>query len=280
MSSRYGFLAFFVLALVLLLILKNYELWTQPIKFVPEKKVAKRSQSKPEGKPGVPSTIGTEKNPTSIKSYISIAEKNIFSPERKDFPIPAGNGKKELVRPQVVLYGVTILGDYQAASIANPGRPLRKGERETFSVKPGERIGEYRLTKILSDRITLEAEGDTFEVLLYDSKMPKKRTDVRTEVKPSAPTGTQPVPAGPPPHTTATAPTPTPPRPTPPAAQGRVAAPAPPVPVSPSPPAPYTRRGGRMPFPNYPSYQPTSGNPALPVAPTGTPEAAPTQETE
>src|SRR5208337_367328 len=111
---------------------------------------------------------------------------------------------------------------YQAASIANPGRPLRKGERETFSVKPGERIGEYRLTKILSDRITLEAEGDTFEVLLYDSKMPKKRTDVRTEVKPSAPSGTQPVPAGPPPHTTATAPTPTPPRPTPPAAQGRV----------------------------------------------------------
>lgn len=280
MSSRYGFLAFFVLALVLLLILKNYELWTQPIKFVPEKKVAKRSQSKPEGKPGVPSTIGTEKNPTSIKSYIAIAEKNIFSPERKDFPIPAGNGKKELVRPQVVLYGVTILGDYQAASIANPGRPLRKGERETFSVKPGERIGEYRLTKILSDRITLEAEGDTFEVLLYDSKMPKKRTDVRTEVKPSAPSGTQPVPAGPPPHTTATAPTPTPPRPTPPAAQGRVATPAPPVPVSPSPPAPYTRRGGRMPFPNYPSSPPTSGNPALPAAPGGAPEAAPTQETE
>jgi hypothetical protein len=269
MSSKYGFLSFLVLGAVLLLIFENYELWTQPIKFVPKKKAAKRSQSKPEGKPGVPSTKGTEKDPTSIKSYIVIAEKNIFSPERKDFPIPAGNGKKELVRPQVVLYGVTILGDYQAASIANPGRPLRKGERETFSVKPGERIGEYKLTKILSDRITLEAEGDTFEVLLYDSKMPKKRTDVRTEVKPTAPTGTQPVPAGPAPRTTATASTPTPPRPIPPAAQGRVATPAPPVPVSPSAPAPYTRRGGRMPFPNYPS-----------AAPTVAPEAAPTEETE
>lgn len=269
MSSKYGFLSFLVLGAVLLLIFENYELWTQPIKFVPEKKVAKRSQSKPEGKPGVPSTIRTEKDPTSIKSYIAIAEKNIFSPERKDFPIPGGNGKKELVRPQVVLYGVTILGDYQAASIANPGRPLRKGERETFSVKPGERIGEYKLTKILPDRITLETEGDTFEVLLYDSKMPKKRTDVRTEVKPTAPTGTQPVHAGPAPHTTTTASTPTPHRPIPPAAQGRVATPAPPVPVSPSAPAPYTRRGGRMPFPNYPS-----------AAPTVAPEAAPTEETE
>ena len=276
MSSKYGFLSFLVLGAVLLLIFENYELWTQPIKFVPEKKVAKRSQSKPEGKPGGPSTKGTEKDPTSIKSYIAIAEKNIFSPERKDFPIPAGNGKKELVRPQVVLYGVTILGDYQAASIANPGRPLRKGERETFSVKPGERIGEYKLTKILSDRITLEAEGDTFEVLLYDSKMPKKRMDVKTEGKQTAVTSTQPVPPGTPTPTGTS-------KPTLPAVQRGVATPAPPVPVSPSPPAPYTRRGGRMPFPNYPSYPPTSGNPALPpvpAAPAEDPGAAPTEETE
>ena len=282
MSSKYGFLSFLVLGVVLLLLFENYELWTQPIKLVPEKKTAKRSQTKPEGKPGVPSTIGTEKNPTSIKSYISIAEKNIFSPERKDFPVPAGNGKKELVRPQVVLYGVTIIGDYQAASISNPGRPLRKGERETFSVKQGERIGEYKLTKILSDRITFEAEGDTFEILLYDSKMPKKRTDVRTEVKPAAPTSTQPVPAGPAPRTTTTPSTPAPaapPRPIPPAVQGRAATPAPPVPVSPSVPPSPTRRG-RIPFPSYPSYPPTSRSPAPPETPAGAPEGAPPQETE
>jgi hypothetical protein len=275
MSSKYGFLTLLVLGVVLLLIFKNYELWTQPIQLVPEKNVGKRSQSKPEA----PSMMRTQKDPTTIKSYISIAEKNIFSPERKDFPVPMGNGKKELVRPQIVLYGVTILGDYQAASIANPGRPLRKGERETFTVKPGERIGEYKLTKILSDRITLETEGDTFEVLLYDSKMPKKRMDVKTEGKPATVTSTQPVPAGPAPHTTATPSTPTPAgtsRPT----ASRVATPAPPVPMSPSPPAPYTRRGGGMPFPNYPSYPPTSGNPALPAAPAGDPGAAPTQETE
>ena len=279
MSSKYGFLSFLVFGVVLLLIFKNYELWTQPIQLVPEKNVGKRSQSKPEGgKRDVPLIIRTQKDPTTIKSYISIAEKNIFSPERKDFPTPMGNGKKELVRPQIVLYGVTILGEYQAASIANLGRPLRKGERETFTVKPGERIGEYKLTKILSDRITLEAEGDSFEVLLYDSKAPKKRTDVRTEVKPGATTGTQPGPAGPAPHTTAT-PSPTPAgasRPATPIVQGT---PGPPVAASPSPPAPYSRRGG-MPFPNYPSYPPASGNPAPPTAPTRPPAAVPTQQTQ
>ena len=198
MSSKYGFLSFLVLGLLLLLIFKNYEVWTKPIELVPEKNVGKKSQSKPQNKPEVPSTMGAQKDPASLKSYISIAAKNIFSPERKDFPIPMGDGKKELVRPQIVLYGVTIVGEYRAASIANPGRPLRKGERETFTVRAGERIGDYKLAKILSDRITLEAQGDTFEVLLYDSKLPKRRMDVKTEGRPATVTSTQPVPASPP----------------------------------------------------------------------------------
>ena len=279
MSSKYGFLSFLVLGVLLLLIFKNYEIWTQPIELVPEKNVGKRSQSKPEGKPEVPSTLRTQKDSASIKSYISIAAKNIFSPERKDFPIPLGNGRKELVRPQIVLYGVTIVGDYQAASVTNPGRPLQKGERETFTVRKGERIGEYKLVKILSDRVTLEAEGDTFEVLLYDSKMPKRRMDVKTDGRPATVTSTQPIPAGPVPGIPAPPLFPTPagtPRSTPPAVQGGVATPSPSVPVSPSLPPPSTRRG-RIPY--YPLNSPPSGNPTPPEAPTGTPAGTPMQET-
>ena len=282
MSSKYGFLSFLALGVLLLLIFKNYQVWTRPIGLVPEMNAGKRPQSRPQDKPDPPSAMRAQRDSASIKSYVSIAAKNIFSPERKDFPVLTGDGKKEIVRPQIVLYGVTIVGDYRAASVANPGRPLQKGERETFTVKAGERIGDYKLAKILSDRITLEAEGDTFEVLLYDSKMPKKRTDVRTEVKPTASTGTQPVPAGPAPRTTSTPSTPTPaapPRPIPPAVQGKVGTPAPPVPVSPSLPTSRVRRG-RVPFPSYPSYPPTSGNPALPGTPAGAPEAVPAHETE
>jgi len=267
MSSKYGLLSFLVLALIVLLIFKNYEIWTQPVQWAPEENIGKRPQSKQESKPEVLSTFGTQKNPTSVKSYVSIAEKNVFSPERKDFPVPAGNGKKQLVRPQVILYGVTMAGDYQAASVANPGRPLQKGERETFTVRKGERIGEYRLTKVSSDRVTLEAEGDTFEVLLYDQSMPKRRSEIRTEIKPTTITSAQPAPSPPVPGS----PMPTPPipptvvpRPTSPvgAVQERVVTPAPAAPAGPGgqalPRPDFPRR--RMNYPPSAPSQNTEGN--------------------
>jgi hypothetical protein len=266
MSSKYGFLCFVVLGLLLLLIFKNYEIWTQPVEWVSEESTAKRLQTKPESKPEVLSTFGTQKNPTSMKSYASIAEKNVFSPDRKDFPTPMGTGGRQLVRPQIVLYGVTIIGNYKAASIASPGRPLQRGERETFTVRVGERVGDYKLAKILSDRVTLEAEGDTFEILLYDQSKSKRRSDIRTESKPATITSTQPVPS--PPVPGLPMPTPTPPvpatvvpKPALPAGTGqeRVTVPPPVSPVSPTAPRPDFPR--RRPY--YPSSVPsqkTEGN--------------------
>jgi hypothetical protein len=257
MSIKYGFLCLLALGVVLLLIFKNYEIWTQPVEWVPEKNVGKRPQSKPEDKPEALPSFGTQRIPTSVKSYSSISEKNLFSPERKDFPNPAGNGKKQLARPQVILYGVTMAGDYQAASVANPGRPLQKGEREAFTVKKGERIGGYKLVKVSSDRVTLEADGDSFEVLLYDQSMPKRRSEIRTEIKPTTITSAQPGPSPPVPGSPKPTP-PTPstvvPRPSSPvgAGQERVVTPAPPIPPPASPTLPrpdYPRRRGYYPPP-------------------------------
>jgi hypothetical protein len=199
-----------------------------------------------------------------MKSYISIAEKNVFSPDRKDFPTPMGTGGRQLVRPQIVLYGVTMIGDYKAASMANPGRPLQRGERETFTVKVGERVGEYKLAEVLSDRVRLEAEGDTFEVLLYDPSKSKRRSDIRTESKPATITSTKPVPSPPVPGSPLPTP-PTPstvvPKPTPPAGaiQERVVPPTPGSPASPTLPRPdFPRRRPYSP-PSIPS-QKTEGN--------------------
>ncbi len=128
-------------------------------------------------------------------SFQDISEKNIFSPERKDFPIapPLMEISKPVVRPQVILYGVAIGDDYESATVSNPGRPLRRGERETVTVKVGDKIGEYKLARILPDRIALEAGGDVFDVLLYDPRHPKKRAEVHLEVKPAPPVaGAQP----------------------------------------------------------------------------------------
>jgi hypothetical protein len=192
----------------------------------------------------------------------SISEKNIFSPERKDFPLSGTGGKKPIVRPKIILYGVTIAGDYQAASIVNPGRPLYKGERETITLRMGEQISGYKLVTVLPDRVTLEAEGDSFEVLLYDPKMPKKSMGAKTEVKPVTVSSTQPVPAGPPPgittsampKTSAEAPQPTTPRET---FQGGVATPPPPNPVRPIIPS---RRRMLYPPAGAPTQEPGGGN--------------------
>ncbi len=187
MSLKYGALCFVLFLVVVFLAAKDYEALTSPLELIPDK-----GEVKKETKLGLPSKMEVTKEPQSIASYNSIAGKNIFNPERKDFPATgSGMSKKPMIRPQIVLYGISIAGDDHSASVVNPGRPLKKGEREQTTLKLGERIGEYKLAKISSDRITLEMEGDTFEVLLYDPKMPKKRIEVKTESKPATLTSAQ-----------------------------------------------------------------------------------------
>ena len=193
MTLKYSVLCLLALLIGVLLAFKNYETWTSPIRAVSEKAAPKKSGLKPETLP----PQREQKDQDSIASYISIAEKNPFHPERTEFPVLAQpeapkEVKKAIVRPQVALYGVTIAGDYRSASISYPGRPLQKGERELVNVKIGDRVGEYKLAKIMEDRVVLEASEDGFEVLLYDAKAPKKRVYARTETKPATVTSTLP----------------------------------------------------------------------------------------
>jgi hypothetical protein len=203
-------------------------------------------------------------------SASSISEKNIFSPERKDFSFPGAGGKKPIVRPKIILYGVTIAGDYQAASIVNPGRPLHKGERETITLRLGEQIAGYKLAKVWSDRITMEAEGDSFEVLLYDSREVKKRGDAKTDNRPTAVTNPFVAPAE--------APTPTPPttaeKPRV-AVQERVSTPTPtPSPTAPLIPPSGFRLGRRIYVP--PEAPAPQGSPATQGVPAPTQPGVPT----
>ena len=123
MSGRYLILSLLLVLIILLLFLKNYEIWTYPVEWASEKETMKKLDKRPES----PLMMVVQRNPTPIQSYISISEKNIFSPERKEFPIFGADARKPMVRPQVVLYGVTIAGDYKAASIVNPAGPSQRG---------------------------------------------------------------------------------------------------------------------------------------------------------
>jgi len=258
MSFKYIILNLLLLFVILMVAIENYETWNNPIDLTPEKGMAKKSEVKSEN----PSTIEVKQEPMSIQSYILISQKNIFSSGRKDFPIAPLEQSKTNVRPQVILYGVTLAEDYQSASVVNPGRPLRKGERETITLKMEEKIGDYKLAKVLPDRIALENNGDTFEVLLYDSTNPKKRIEVKTEVKSPTVTSPQPAPA----PLSGEAPKPTPPqesaeKPKEPVRPQISPPPSSPRPTRPSFPPPESRRGRRILYPpSGPSAQEPAGN--------------------
>ena len=182
--SKYTIANLLLLVIVAVLGFRNYEVWTHPMKAVPRNETYKGPEKKPETPPIMKEGQGEK---SSVVSFKVIAEKNIFSHERKDFPVASpvdiNAVVRPKVRPQVILNGLTISEDYQAATITSPGKTLRKGEREATTLKIGEKVGEYSLAKVSPDRITLENGNDSFEVLLYDPKKPKRRADARNEAK-------------------------------------------------------------------------------------------------
>ena len=173
MSPRYVVLSLVALCVIFLLILKNYETWTRSVEITPERSTVRKQEAKIENPPaGRPQKAAGMTQPDAA----TIAVKNIFSPDRKDFPVQSSETRK-IVRPQIILYGTTIGDEYQFASIVNSGRSLLRGERETMSLKVGDKVGDYKLAKVLPDRSVMEGAEDSFEVLLHDAKAPKKRTE-------------------------------------------------------------------------------------------------------
>ena len=250
MKLRYGVVNVLLCFIIFLLIFKKDQIWTPP-QVTDKKEGVKKSESSTEFLRASPVPPGA----SFRDSLMVIAEKNIFNPDRKEFSLPAVEPAKPMSRPPIQLYGVMITNDLQTVSIANPTKPLPKGEREIKTIKIGDRVGDYRLTQILPDRITLEAPGDSYEVLLYDPKSPKKRTAVMTPSKPAEITSALP---GPTPLPTpsgvapAAIPIPSIPRPYAPSSEPKIGF-TPPPSVSPAPiPDPYPLRGRRAIRPDVP----------------------------
>ena len=234
MSLRYTVICALLMAAVLLLGYGNYRVWFSPWAVPPKIGQVKKGEIRPE----LPNPAGIAKEAQLLEGFSVIAEKNVFNPDRKEFSTAAAAAmSKPISRPQVTLQGVVLAEGYQSASIVNPGRPLHKGERETKSVRIGDMVGEYKLSKILPDRILLEAGEDSFEVLLYDPRSPKKRMEVKTATPPAAITSSVAAPPGPGVPPLVVAPVPAP---------GQTQPPRPAVPA-PVPRAPGQAQGGYQP---------------------------------
>ena len=257
MTGRYGVASILLFFIVLILGYENYDTWSSSAPLGAKREGARRVEGKAEPPSG--SALPQAAAPREVVNVI--AEKNIFNPERKEFSSQAAaSAAKPLARPQITLSGVVMAGDYQVATIINPGRPLYKGERETKTIKVGEMVGEYKLTKIMPDRIVMQGGEDSFEVLLYDPRSPKRRVEARTPVTPA--TVTSPGPAAAPSKTSPPVVAPSP---------GTPAAPPPrsvtPVPL-PRPATPSPRASGATPETAYQS----PGSPASPTTPPSVPD--------
>lgn len=259
-GNRFGIPVLLLSVIVGLLAYYNYEVWLRPFPQLPMKEAPKRTEGKPRAEGPAAAQVPKETVPSGYIRVIS--EKNIFSPDRKEFAItPGGDPIRPVTRPQVVLHGVVIAEKTQMAMIVNPGRPLRKGEREAMTLKIGDRVGEYKLAQVMPDKIVLEAPGDTFEVLLIDPKAPKKRVDVRTATPPVAVTSTAGVVAGAPPPPMAPPAVPAGSPAAMPAVPGATPSPIP-RPVMPTPAIPSTLPGPMGPTPQVGVPTPMPGPPA------------------
>ena len=169
----YWVIDFFLIVIVLFLLMKNYDEWIRP---KPEGKGAVASKPKL-ATPPIPVPAAKKGEGLGPAVFKMISEKNLFSPDRKEFPVLAGpdakDARKPMVRPNLTLYGVVIGNQFGSAMISNPTR--KDKERDTLTVRVGDKVGEFTVARILEDRITLESSEDSFDVLLYDASKPKKR---------------------------------------------------------------------------------------------------------
>lgn len=172
--KKYAIINFLLVLIIVFLVMENYKQWTKPAPVAKENVLVKQKTA---ALPSASPSAAAKKEVPAPASFKSVSDRNMFSPDRKEFPIPlvAEAAKKAAasVRPNVQLFGVAIGEGFQSAVITNPTR--RPNERETLTVKEGDRVGEYKVAKIVDDRITLESSGDSFDVLLYDPSKQKKR---------------------------------------------------------------------------------------------------------
>ena len=182
MMKKYTIITFVLILIIAFLVMENYKEWTKP---APAAKENVLSKQKPTVLPAVSQSGAVKKEVPAPASFKSVSDKNIFSPDRKEFPIPLVTEAKKPppVRPNLQLFGVAVGEGFKSAVITNPTR--RPNERETMTVREGDRVAEYKVANIVDDRLTLESSGDSFDVLLYDPSKQKKRPVVASTPSPT-----------------------------------------------------------------------------------------------
>jgi hypothetical protein len=139
------------------------------------------------------------------EDFSVIAERNLFSRERKEWVVKAvipkaselgrkkqvksGLAKKALARKKafagkpkkIILHGIVMAGGLKKALINNPLKGVSK--RKTIYVEEGEEFEGYRVTSIEKDRITLDWHGEEIVIMLYSGLKNNKQPVNNDKVK-------------------------------------------------------------------------------------------------
>ena len=162
----------------------GYEAWSRGEETIPEMQTGKAQEKLPPPK----EIVGRTMPPEAV--YALVAEKNLFSKSRAEF-VPEEKekaGPLKISDKTIFLYGVVVLGDQKRALISNPESgpsPAKKQAARDKWVALGEKLGNFTVTEIKKDRITLADGANKREILLFDSNKPKRQ--VAAAEKPPAP---------------------------------------------------------------------------------------------
>jgi len=155
--------------------IKAYELWMPG----EEQKTEAGSEVKQKTKTFRPKKRFVKRRIPPESDYAVVREKNLFSPDRKEFvpeeveePEPEVK-KVSLSGKKITLYGVIMAGNQKSALINNFERKT-PGERDSRWVKIGDTVEGMKISNIRKDSILLIKGDEKYEVLLYDKT--KNRT--------------------------------------------------------------------------------------------------------
>ncbi|OEU48270.1 MAG: hypothetical protein BA861_04070 [Desulfobacterales bacterium S3730MH5] len=177
--------------------IKAYGVWFEREKTTLEMKAVEKPEPQPKKR------IAKRRIPPE-SDYVAVVDMNLFCPEREDLKIDepaAGPGVEHLnvSLKEIVLYGVIIMEDYEAALVNDlqkqsgrkRTRPKKSVQRRTKWVKVDDMMGDFRVSGIKNDRILLAEGTNEYEVLLYDRNKPKRRASVTRRTKPTSGTAPQ-----------------------------------------------------------------------------------------
>lgn len=121
----------------------------------------------------------------SLTDYMSIAEQNLFHPERK---IPEKKEEKQLPKPEFVLYGTLISDTTSIAYMEDMKAPYNtagRGKRQK-AIQKGASLSGFVLSEIYHDKVVMVRGDERIEVSVLDQQNKKLRG---TDTVASAPPG-------------------------------------------------------------------------------------------